>query len=196
MRSAVLTTMSEKVWKKANKIHVKLANIYELLSIFEKKTAQSLPLDRWKVECRFGNTTDFLCWTTEEERSTSEALKSCRSFPTMSLPMEMWLAVMTAVANLLCQNPQTFNSKSKNKKKLEKNSKTNSQNVRLDMIIEVLTTPTKISSFLKRPSKTNSKFEKILSLTFSWQNFFPSIQFFGQIECSFDNVAHHFLPNY
>ena len=148
------------------------------------------------MECRFGNTTDFLCWKTKKERSTSAALKSFRCFPTMSFPVEMQLAVMTAVAKLLCQNPETFNSKSKNKKNLEKNSKTNSQNVRLDMIIEVLTTPTKISGFVKRPSKTNSKFEKILSLKFSWQNFFPSIQFFGQIECSFCNVAHQFLPNY
>ena len=104
----------------------------------------------------------------------------------------MWLAVMTAVAKLLCQNPETFNSKPKNKKKLEKNSKTNSQNVHLDMIIEVLTTPTKISSFLKRPSKTRSKFEKIPSLKFSWQIFFPSIQFFGQIECSLATLLINF----
>ena len=108
--------------------------------------------------------------------------------------------------NVTCSNDssdQTFMPKSRNfqlkvrkQKKLEKNSKTNSQNVHLDMIIEVLTTPTKISSFSKRPSKTNSKFDEKLSLKFSWHNFFPSIQFFGQIECSFGNVAHQFLRNY
>ena len=37
MRSAVLTTMSKKGWKKANKFHEMLANLYELLSIFDKK---------------------------------------------------------------------------------------------------------------------------------------------------------------
>ena len=108
--------------------------------------------------------------------------------------------------NVTCSNDssgRTFMPKSRNfqlkvikQKTTWKNSKTNSQNVRVDMIIEVLTTPTKISNFLKRPSKTNSKSGKIRSLKFSWQNFFPSIQFFGQIECSFGNVAHQFLPNY
>ena len=64
------------------------------------------------------------------------------------------------------------------------------------MIIAVLTTPTKTSNFLKRPSKINSKSEKKLSLKNSWQNFFLSIQFFGRIESSFRKIAHQFLPNY
>ena len=90
--------------------------------------------------------------------------------------------------NVTCSNDssgQTFMPKSRNfqlkviKQKTTWKSKINSQNVRVDMIIEVLTTPTKISNFLKRPSKTNSKSGKIRSLEFSWQNFFPSIQFFG-----------------
>ena len=108
--------------------------------------------------------------------------------------------------NVTCSNDssgQTFMRKSRNfqlklikQKKTWKNTKINSQNVRVDMIIEVLTTPTKISNFFKRPSKANSKSGKIRSLKFSWQNFFPSIQFFGQIECSFGNVAHQFFPNY
>ena len=87
---------------------------------------------------------------------------------------------MTAVAKLLWQNPETFNSKSKNKTKLEKNSKINSQNVRLDMIIAFLTTPTKISHFFERPLKTNSKSRKILSLKFSWRNFFPKFSFLDE----------------
>ena len=88
---------------------------------------------------------------------------------------------MTARAKLLCQSPETFNSKSKNKKKLEKITKINSQNVCLDMINTVLTTPTKISIFLKRPSKTNSKSEKNYRYIFFDKTFFPQISFLEKL---------------
>ena len=56
--------------------------------------------------------------------------------------------------------------------------------------------PDKTSIFLKRPSRTNLKSVKILSLHFFWRNFFLSVQLFGHIECSFGIVADQFLPNY
>ena len=98
------------------------------------------------------------------------------------------------MATLFCQNPEISTQSQKTTK--WKIFKKNSQDVRLDMIIAILTTPTKTSKFLKRPSKINSKSEKKLSLKISWQNFFLSIQFFGRIESSFRNVAHQFFPNY